>query len=660
MKKQDTTGRRHQQPELFWPRVVVRKWLNITAKNSDYSADSDSGSDSEEEVCDWPRESRFKKDKSDELQIDANAMHPFPEALPRLRRRNSETFRSQYINTKKIRICAATWNVGGRVPPDDLDLDDWLDINEPADLYVIGLQEIIPLNAGNIFGAEDSRPVSKWENIIRENLYKIPPQTKFKGYSNPASPSRFKPSEDAPDIEDEILLESDSDLEEEIYPLDEEPNNLHEIKDGVVGGDNFVDADALVSNKNDILGISVDHEQQQLYSPKRLNRLNCFRTDDSEENAEPPTTHYINKLTKTLSDTERIGLSWPELPLDLLAQHGLTRPNSFTSMRSFKASKSFRTYSSFKSNENSENRLRSDIASLAEVDLESLINRKRRPLYVRIVSKQMVGIFITIWVRRSLRRHIQNLNVSTVGVGVMGYIGNKGSISVSMSIYQTLFCFVCTHLTSGEKDGDAVKRSADVHEICRRSHFNSPSAIGLPKSIYDHERIIWLGDLNYRIDLSYEQTKELISKKDWSNLIKYDQLISEFRKGRAFDGWSEGTLNFAPTYKYETNSESYYGENPRVGRRTPAWCDRILSFGTGMRLLSYKRTELILSDHRPVSASYTVDVEEFSSRKLQRALTLTDAEIEEQDIVSDIGIGHGFSRLRSGELLKQEASYWER
>ncbi|CAI9763939.1 unnamed protein product [Fraxinus pennsylvanica] len=646
MKKQNTaaaaTGRGRQQPELFWPRIVVRKLLNINAKNSDYSADSDSGSDSDQEICDWPRESRFKKERSDEVQIDDNAMHTIPEALPRLRRRNSETFRAQYINNKKIRICAATWNVGGRVPSDDLDLDDWLDINDPADLYVIGLQEIIPLNAGNIFGTEDSRPVSKWENIIRENLNRIPPVTKLKCYSDPPSPSRFKPSEDAPDIEDEILLESGSDLEEEIYPLNEEPNNLDEIKDGMVGGENFIDADALVSKE----------EQQQFDSPKRLNQLNCFRTDGSEENGGPQTTHYINKLTKTLSSTERIGLSWPELPLDLLSQHSFERTNSLTSMKSFKAYKSFRTYSSFKSNENSENRMRSDIDSLAEVDLESLINRKRRPPYVRIVSKQMVGIFITIWVRRSLRRHIQHLNVSTVGVGVMGYIGNKGSISVSMSIYQTLFCFVCTHLTSGEKDGDAIKRSACAHEIHRRTRFNSLSAIGLPKSIYDHERIIWLGDLNYRINLSYEKTRELISKKDWSNLIKYDQLISEFRKGRAFDGWSEGTLNFAPTYKYETNSKSYFGEDPRAGRRTPAWCDRILSFGTGMRLLSYKRTELMLSDHRPVSASFTVDVEEFSSRKLQRALTLTDAEVEERDI----GICHGISMLRSEE----DASYWER
>lgn len=60
---------------------------------------------------------------------------------------------------------------------------------------------MIPLNAGNIFGAEDHRPVPLWENIIRGTLNKLQSEkTKFKCYSNPTSPSRFKPSDDVPDI----------------------------------------------------------------------------------------------------------------------------------------------------------------------------------------------------------------------------------------------------------------------------------------------------------------------------------------------------------------------------------------------------------------------------------------------------------------------------
>ncbi|KAJ0751528.1 putative inositol-polyphosphate 5-phosphatase [Helianthus annuus] len=87
----------------------------------------------------------------------------------------------------------------------------------------------------------------------------------------------------------------------------------------------------------------------------------------------------------------------------------------------------------------------------------------------------MVGIFITIWVHGSLRKHIQNIDVSIVDVGQKG-VDNK-----------TNFCFICTHLTAGERDIDIAKRNADVQEIYKRTCFNSMSKDALPKSIMDHE-----------------------------------------------------------------------------------------------------------------------------------------------------------------------------
>ncbi|KAL5560264.1 hypothetical protein UlMin_036475, partial [Ulmus minor] len=271
-------------------------------------------------------------------------------------------------------------------------------------------------------------------------------------FSDPPSPSKYKPSADCPDIEEELLLESDSDVDEEIHDIGEEIHPLDEESK---------DYDSGVPDSTDLAkpGILVKEElERQTSSSKRLDRLNCLRTEGSSLNVQVSGAQNVVKLTKMLSGSERIGLSWPEPPLNWLSEQVLERPHSFKAIKSFKASKSFRTYSSFKSTANF---APPDIALLAEIDLESLMKRKRRSSYVRIASKQMVGIFLTVWVRRSLRRHIQNVKVSTVGVGVMGYIGNKGSVSVSMSIYQTLFCFICTHLTLGEKEVDRLKRNAD-------------------------------------------------------------------------------------------------------------------------------------------------------------------------------------------------------
>ncbi|KAG4952359.1 hypothetical protein JHK85_046226 [Glycine max] len=485
--------RHHRSPhhqQLFWARVVMRKWFNMGSYESDYSADpvdddSESGSDNEERG----RQSQFADNRCNEDEASSES--------------------------------------SGKLPPDDLDIDDWLGINEPADIYVLGLQEIVPLNPGNIFGAEDTRPVPKWENIIRETLNRVRPEMpKIKSFSDPPSPSKFKPSDDVPDIEEEILLESDSDIGEEVHPLDEENN----ICDGTFMGET-VNTNLLASDAADIANTTLPVKtdlQRQFSFPKMFDRQKSF-----SENMDTSFAQQATKLTRMLSGSERVVLSWPEPPLHLLSQRVLDRPTSFKSLRSFKSSKSFKTYNSFKSIMDE----MPGIVSLPEIDLEALIKRKRRSSYVRIVSKQMVGIFITIWVRRSLRKQIQNLKVSTVGVGVMGYIGNK--------------------------------------------------------------------------------------------------LMLELKNG-VFGGWSEGVLNFPPTYKYEVNSDKYYGEDPKVGKRSPAWCDRILSYGKGMRLLSYRRAELKLSDHRPVTAKYMVEVETFSPRKLQRALTFTDAEIENEQVMTNL------------------------
>ncbi|XP_064985621.1 type I inositol polyphosphate 5-phosphatase 1-like isoform X4 [Musa acuminata AAA Group] len=608
--------------EVFWPKIVLKKWLNIRANDSEFSADeggneSDLEEDEENCGCEGNEERRARR-----LQAKTNDdnLESFPY---KLRRRNSETFRSQYINTKELRVCVGTWNVGGQHPPEDLDIAEWLDTEEPADIYALGIQEIVPLNAGNIFGAEDSGPVAKWEHLIRKTLNRIQPiKPKYKCYSDPPSPSRFKPSEDVHFTVDELFSETNSDTDD-----DDEISTSSVDSKGPVAS--YLDHGE--SN------IPQDLDQNMPPALKRLQRLNHFTSFDYDVNS-AATTIQEKKLLRTLSTSERIGLIWPEQPLDLLAKHALSNSTSFRSIRSF------RTYNSFKP-VHSKLKDSSEVGLVPDLDLNVIGLKKKRLAFVRIISKQMVGIYLSIWVRRSVRNHIQNLKVSTVGVGVMGYIGNKvswsfvitGSISVSMSIYQTPFCFVCSHLSSGEKSGDELRRNSDVQEIHRRTQFSTVAGgAGLPKTIHDHERIFWLGDLNYRIDLSPEKTHELIAGRNWTLLAERDQLKRELKKGRAFDGWSEGVMNFPPTYKYAFNSTNYVGDDQKGGRRNPAWCDRILSFGKGVRLLDYKRAELKLSDHRPVTAVFMAEVEVFCHRKLQKALTLTDAEVEDGGTMPDV------------------------
>ncbi|KAM6568069.1 hypothetical protein CsatB_016054 [Cannabis sativa] len=245
-------------------------------------------------------------------------------------------------------------------------------------------------------------------------------------------------------------------------------------------------------------------------------------------------------------------------------------------------------------------------------------NNNRGELFGCLISKQMVGIFISIWVRSDLLQCINNLSVARVGCGLLGYLGNKGSVSVRFLLHDTSFCFVCSHLASGGKEGDERLRNENASQILSLTTFTSSNAHHhFPRKILDHDCIIWLGDLNYRIQLPEDLTRLLVEKREWDILLKNDQLKVEMNEGHIFEGWNEGEIKFAPTYKYNSNSQSYFGTHNhnnlnhhhqikhQIKRRAPAWCDRIIWLGKGLKQNHYGRREMQLSDHRPVCSFFT-------------------------------------------------------
>ncbi|KAH9606909.1 hypothetical protein KSS87_019743 [Heliosperma pusillum] len=544
------TRRGKRSEHAFWPSLIMKKWLNIKPKEYEFSQD-DFDTEAESEDDDKPP-------KGHKL---------------RHRRGISETIRAQYINTKEVRLTIASWNVAGRNPSHDLEIEDWLCINDPADMYVIGLQEVVPLNAGNVLGAEDNRPIPIWEALIRRTLNKTSqPEPISESYSAPASPISMTAS---------TLEESISKLNRDsIWKKQELKGVFSEEKKSLIKGIYGIDSDRRIEwpGLSPALIPTVDSRVFDHTILKNNGGLKGFR-------------HSIANFS------------------DLQEERLEDSPDSASEV----------SEDDFSSDDLSED---STVAS----DVKGLSLRQR---YVKIVSKQMVGIYISVWVRSKLRRHISNLKVSPVGVGLMGYMGNKGSISVSMSFCQSRMCFVCSHLASGHKDGDQNRRNADVYEIIRRTRFSSMVDNNHPNTIPSHDQIFWFGDLNYRLNMEDSEIRKLVSHKNWNELINHDQLSEELRTGHVFGGWREGAITFPPTYKYEINTDRYVGENPTEGekKRSPAWCDRILWSGIGIKQHFYKSAEMNLSDHRPVCSSFSIEVEVLDARKLKRTLHYNRAAI---------------------------------
>ncbi|KAI9178532.1 hypothetical protein LWI28_027592 [Acer negundo] len=615
----------------FWPSIVMKKWLNIKPKVYDFSEDEvDTETESEDDACSLKDErvhiceDHVRRTQGNQSVCGSHILDtPSKGYQFRHRRGKSETLRAQYINTKDVRVTIGTWNVAGRLPYKDLDIYDWLCTQEPADIYIIGFQEVVPLNAGNVLGAESNRPIPKWEAIIRKTLNKsLEPESKHKSYSAPPSPV-LRTSSVADVLADEI-----DDL-----PLDMTCEDYNETT-------NSSDFDRQDLNK--VTSIGKKLHLSRIYGVDCDSRLDW---PEHSLDSTPPVVSSNSKLRRVFSSSARIGFNRLENP-PTNSPHNFALEGSRLKRSHHSSGNLCSTWMEQQEEEEPEvvNDSLSDGFSDEEVESFDGIPKehdddgvyrdsvKSCTKYVRIVSKQMVGIYVSIWVRRRLRRHINNLKVSPVGVGLMGYMGNKGSVSVSMSLFQSRMCFVCSHLTSGQKEGAQQRRNSDVYEIIRRTHFSSVFDTEQPETIPSHDQIFWFGDLNYRLNMLDAEVRKLVALKRWDELVNSDQLIKEIRSGHVFDGWKEGIINFPPTYKFEINSDRYVGENPKEGekRRSPAWCDRILWFGKRIRQLSYNSSEMRLSDHRPVSSIWgTVAF----IRRLQVVLTEVRGEIS--DIITE-------------------------
>ncbi|KAG6873599.1 hypothetical protein C0995_013972 [Termitomyces sp. Mi166 len=242
--------------------------------------------------------------------------------------------------------------------------------------------------------------------------------------------------------------------------------------------------------------------------------------------------------------------------------------------------------------------------------------------YSVVCTHSLVGLFSVVFVRDGERERgaIREVGVAHVKRGMKGRYGNKGAIISRFVLDDTSICLINWHLAAGQS---AVRqRNGDVTAILEKgalfpeTHF--PFAYvggGDGTMILDHEIVITSGDMNYRIDHRRDAIISSIRSNDLSSLLTHDQLLRELKHNRAcrLRGFSEGPLTFAPTYKYDRHTDDY---DTSEKRRAPAWCDRVLwrsRVPERVRLVGYRRYEVDVSDHRPVSAAFEVTVKRLES-----------------------------------------------
>lgn len=239
--------------------------------------------------------------------------------------------------------------------------------------------------------------------------------------------------------------------------------------------------------------------------------------------------------------------------------------------------------------------------------------------YVLVTKNHLMEIKLMVFVHRRHRSRIGKTETMTEATGIGNVVGNKGGVAVKLCLDDTTICFVSSHLAAHEGSNFCQQRNDNVTQIMR-SLEKTGRSVFVP-AVHQFNHIIWMGDLNYRIDVQqsvpqatawdherkWDHVQERISQGKLKELAECDELRREMDNENVFACFKEGDFwGFQPTFKVSRGVSTAHYQQLRI----PSWCDRVLYYSLPrhselLKIREYASVEsYATSDHKPVYAVF--------------------------------------------------------
>ena len=330
--------------------------------------------------------------------------------------------------------------------------------------------------------------------------------------------------------------------------------------------------------------------------------------------------------------------------------------------------------------------------------------------YKKLVVMNLVGIDFFSYILEEKFGKVKNISKKIVKTGFGGTTGNKGSCVINFDYENTNISVACSHLVANKKNKrikeleyilnlklntfynpeqlkdksneqsettnqileeimigeDEPSKNLHSNSISLTNNITNPNTSNKIETTNNDSKLfkdtdVWIifGDLNFRIDMEYEEFSEFIKKgNSWDKIREYDQFVKYQLASLSSNTYiKEDIIKFAPTYKYIINSDEFdytpkdQIQNPKEKdenlhksgkKRNPSWCDRIFyknnSFKTkdgkkiitGIEYNSVMDKNFKTSDHRPVYEIFDVIIFKENQEK---------KEMIEKEIISNENLG---------------------